>query len=146
MSDSLKHPSSRPPGREGKRDTEAPYTQGEADAACATDEHDERLTSSAEPQALARAVRLFKALGDEARLRTLEMLMGREACVSSLAEAMQERVSTMSHRLRLLRAEGLVERRRDGRHIYYTLADQHVVELISNALDHATEDHEHPSS
>jgi ArsR family transcriptional regulator, lead/cadmium/zinc/bismuth-responsive transcriptional repressor len=128
------------------KDAQSTPHEDEHDADCATDEHGEHLAPGADPQALAKAVRLFKALGDEARLRTLEMLVGREACVSALAEAMRERVSTMSHRLRLLRAEGLVERRRDGRHIYYTLADQHVVELISNALDHATEDHEHPSS
>ncbi|HET6583778.1 MAG TPA: metalloregulator ArsR/SmtB family transcription factor [Nannocystaceae bacterium] len=91
---------------------------------------------------LERAVRLFKALGDEARLRTLDMLLGGEACVSELAEATGERVSTVSHRLRLLRSEGLVTRRRDGRHIYYALTDRHVVELIENALDHALEDHD----
>lgn len=87
-------------------------------------------------RSIERAVRLFKALGDEARLRTLEMLMAHEACVSELAEASGEQVSTVSHRLRLLRSEGLVERRREGRHIYYSLADAHVIELIRNALDH----------
>lgn len=142
MSESLKSPGLRTVSHEAASTAPNPLSD---DADCATEEHGERLASRADPQALAKAVRLFKALGDEARLRTLEMLMDREACVSALAEAMQERVSTMSHRLRLLRAEGLVERRRDGRHIYYTLADQHVVELVSNALDHALETHEHPS-
>lgn len=85
-------------------------------------------------------MRLFKALGDEARLRTLEMLVDGEACVTELAVATDERVSTVSHRLRLLRSEGLVQRRRDGRHIYYSLADRHVLELVQNALDHALED------
>jgi ArsR family transcriptional regulator len=45
----------------------------------------------------------------------------------------------MSHRLRLLRSDGLVRSRRDGRHIYYALSDDHVVELIANALAHAAE-------
>jgi DNA-binding transcriptional ArsR family regulator len=89
---------------------------------------------------LERAVRLFKVLSDEARLRTLEMLVGREACVSEIAEATGEQISTVSHRLRLLRSEGLVLRRRDGRHIFYSLADRHVFELIQNALEHAVED------
>lgn len=84
-------------------------------------------------------MRLFKALGDEARLRTLDLLVAGEACVSELAETTGERVSTVSHRLRLLRAEGLVKRRREGRHIYYALTDRHVVELIENALVHAAE-------
>lgn len=125
-------------------DVEMSETLKEPDAQCEIEDHEERLATRHAPHALARAVRLFKALGDEARLRTLEMLVGREACVSALAEATSERVSTVSHRLRLLRAEGLVERRREGRHIYYTLADRHVLELIQNALDHALEDHEHP--
>jgi DNA-binding transcriptional ArsR family regulator len=107
--------------------------------------HGPPLTTQHSPKALERAVRLFKALGDEARLRTLEMLVGREACVTELADAAGERVSTVSHRLRLLRTEGLVTRRRDGRHIFYSLADQHVIDLVQNALDHAAEDHDHES-
>ncbi|MCR9163218.1 MAG: ArsR/SmtB family transcription factor [Nannocystaceae bacterium] len=83
-------------------------------------------------------------MGDAARLRTLEMLVAREACVTELAEASGERVSTVSHRLRLLRSEGLVERRRDGRHIYYSLADQHVIDMLRNAIDHAEEPLPHP--
>lgn len=82
------------------------------------------------------ATRLFRALGDVSRLRTLQRLVGCEACVTQLAEASQESVSTVSHRLRLMRNEGLVQRRRQGRHIYYSLADDHVVELLRNALDH----------
>ena len=87
---------------------------------------------------------MFKALGDEARLRTLEMLVDREACVSEIAEASSEQLSTVSHRMRLLRNEGLVSRRRQGRHIYYALADRHVYELVQNALDHVLEDHDDP--
>ena len=50
-----------------------------------------------------------------------------------------EDISTISQRLRVLRNEGLVSRRRQGKHIVYGLADQHVVELIANALAHAAE-------
>jgi DNA-binding transcriptional ArsR family regulator len=107
---------------------------------CAPDEHPPLPRPRYDDAARDRAVRLFKALGDEARLRTLEMLVGRDACVSELAEASGEQISTVSHRLRLLRSEGLVNRRREGRHIYYSLADKHVFELIQNALEHASED------
>ncbi len=113
-----------------------------AEAACAPEEHGHREAPQRTPEAVERAVRLFRALGDEARLRTLDLLVAGEACVTELADAMHERVSTVSHRLRLLRAEGLVQRRREGRHIFYALADRHVVELIENALVHATEDHD----
>lgn len=110
---------------------------------CSPDEHQHRAAPKRSAEAVERAVRLFRALGDEARLRTLDLLMAGEACVTELADATHERVSTVSHRLRLLRAEGLVSRRREGRHIFYALADRHVVELIDNALVHATEDHAH---
>jgi DNA-binding transcriptional ArsR family regulator len=114
---------------------EAGGEQGE----CAPEEHSPLPSPRYDDAARERAVRLFKALGDEARLRTLEMLVGREACVSELAAASGEQISTVSHRLRLLRSEGLVNRRREGRHIYYSLADQHVFELVQNALEHAAE-------
>ncbi len=124
-----------------ERDDDLDEAKGEAKdshPACGPTEH-APLRVESDPIAIERAVRLFKALGDEARLRTLQMLVGREACVSELATASAEQISTVSHRLRLLRAEGLVQRRRAGRHIYYSLADQHVVELIANALAHASE-------
>ena len=54
-------------------------------------------------------------------------------------QALGEKFSTVSQRLRLLRGEGLVHRRREGTHIYYALADRHVVDLIHNALAHAAE-------
>jgi ArsR family transcriptional regulator, lead/cadmium/zinc/bismuth-responsive transcriptional repressor len=109
------------------------------DVDCSPHEHGHRASPKRSTQDVERAVRLFKALGDEARLRTLDLLVAGEACVSELADATGERVSTVSHRLRLLRAEGLVNRRREGRHIYYALTDRHVVELIETALVHAAE-------
>lgn len=110
----------------------------EQPARCGPDDHATVPQSRYPDRSIEQAVRLFKALGDEARLRLLEMLMTGEACVSELAQASGEQISTVSHRLRLLRSEGLVERRREGRHIYYSLADAHVIELMRNALDHAS--------
>lgn len=125
--------------------TSSDPTDDEASCQPGEHRHDPALSAGHSAQAVERAVRLFKALGDEARLRTLQMLVGREACVSEIAEATSERVSTVSHRLRLLRSEGLVARRREGRHIFYSLADQHVIDLVRNALDHASEDDGHGS-
>jgi DNA-binding transcriptional ArsR family regulator len=110
------------------------------ESGCEPGDHERLPRAKHDAVALERAVRLFRALGDQARLRTLEMLVAREACVSELAEASGEQVSTVSHRLRLLRTEGLVDRRKSGRHVYYSLADTHVLELIQNALDHASHD------
>jgi len=62
-----------------------------------------------------------------------------EWCVSELAASSGTKLSTLSQQLRLLYAERIVQRRRDGKHIYYRLADDHVRELVSAALDHASE-------
>src|SRR5262249_14281333 len=88
---------------------------------------------------LERAAGLFPAMGDAARLRLLRLLGGRELCVSEIVAALDEKFSTVSQRLRLLRIEGLVARRRDGNHVFYALADRHVADLLQNALDHARE-------
>jgi ArsR family transcriptional regulator len=93
----------------------------------------------AEPQALEKAAAIFRALGDGQRLRLLELLVHGERCVSELVTALEEKFSTVSQRLRLLRSEGLIKRRRDGQHIYYSLTDRHVADLIDNGLAHAAE-------
>ncbi len=110
-------------------------------------EHDHPAPLSVAPAAVVeRAAALLKAVGDPGRLRLLERLaLGGEQCVSELAASFGEGMSTVSQRLRLLRAEQLVTRRRDGKHVYYALSDLHVRELIFAALDHAAEqtgDHE----
>ena len=66
-------------------------------------------------------------------------LLDREWCVTELAEALGESLSTVSQRLRVLRSEGLVSRRRKGKHVYYALADDHVVDLLRAAIEHAAE-------
>jgi ArsR family transcriptional regulator, lead/cadmium/zinc/bismuth-responsive transcriptional repressor len=89
--------------------------------------------------ALERAARIFRALGDVPRLRLLAVLAQGGACVTELAASAQENLSTVSQRLRVLRAEDIVVRRRRGKHIDYYLADQHMLDLIFNALAHASE-------
>jgi ArsR family transcriptional regulator, lead/cadmium/zinc/bismuth-responsive transcriptional repressor len=112
-------------------------------ATCGPDEHPERPTQRAtvSDEAFSRAASLFRVAGDVARLKLLDRLSEREWCVTELAEAAGVGLSTVSQQLRLLRAEGIVERRRTGKHIFYSLADRHIIELIANALEHATEEH-----
>jgi DNA-binding transcriptional ArsR family regulator len=88
---------------------------------------------------LEHAAGFFRALGDPERLRLLGELIGGERCVTDLAERFDEGMSTISQRLRVLRAERLVQRRREGKHIYYALVDAHVRDLLLTALDHAAE-------
>lgn len=92
-------------------------------------------------EAIARAAALFRAAGDVSRLRLLDHLGTSEACVSELAAAFDMKMSTLSQQLRVLLAERLVARRREGKHVFYRLADEHIRELIHAALDHAGEAH-----
>lgn len=91
------------------------------------------------PEALDRASRLFRALGDEARLRLLARLAEGPACVTDLADAEGESLPTISQRIKVLRNEHLVTRTRAGRHVTYALADDHVVAIVRAAIEHAAE-------
>ncbi len=106
---------------------------------CRHDQHPPRERGAADPEAVERASRIFRALGDAPRLRLLELLAAGECCVTEIVQTLGEKFSTVSQRLRLLRAEGIVRRRRAGTHLFYALADRHVVDLIHNALAHAAE-------
>jgi len=85
------------------------------------------------------AAAIFRALGDPERLRLLLRLAESEACVSELAEDEGEKITTMSARLKTLSLVRLVRPRRQAKHMFYALADEHVLPLIRNAIDHAAE-------
>ena len=87
-----------------------------------------------------RAAAIFRALGDPQRLRLLIMLEARSCCVSELAEALEEPLPAISQRLRVLKSERIVRSRRDGKHIFYSLADGHISRLVTNGVMHAMED------
>jgi ArsR family transcriptional regulator, lead/cadmium/zinc/bismuth-responsive transcriptional repressor len=82
---------------------------------------------------------MFRALGDPARLRLLARLARREVCVTELAELEDEKLTTVSARLKTLRDVRLVKRRREAKHIYYSLSDPHVLRLVESAMEHAAE-------
>ena len=84
-----------------------------------------------------RAAGMLRAGGDPARLRILELLLSGELQVSEIAELTEAEMSTTSHRLHVLLSQNLVARRREGREMFYRLADAHVQKLIRNVLDHA---------
>ena len=110
------------------------------DPACSPSDHSGAMPAAdVNPAHLARAAGMFRALGDPSRLRLLVLLAKGEACVTEVSEVEGDEISTISQRLKVLRNEGLVSRRRQGKHILYGLADQHVADLIFNALEHAGE-------
>ncbi len=88
-----------------------------------------------------RAAGMLRAAGDPARLRILELLLNGELQVSDLAEHTQSEMSTTSQRMRVLLQQQLVARRRDGREVYYRLADEHVQTLVRNVIEHADPSH-----
>lgn len=86
-----------------------------------------------------RTANIFRALGDVNRLRLLSLLAKREMCVSELTSVLRDNLPAISQRLKLLRAERLVCTRRQGKRVYYRLADTHIAELIANGLAHGEE-------
>ena len=88
---------------------------------------------------LEQASAMFHALGDPARLRLLVRLGGGEVCVTELAELQDEKLTTVSSRLQTLYDVRLVKRRREAKHIYYSLFARHVLRLVESAMEHTAE-------
>jgi ArsR family transcriptional regulator, lead/cadmium/zinc/bismuth-responsive transcriptional repressor len=78
----------------------------------------------------------FKALSDPTRVRLIAALSYTELCVDDLATLLEMSQSAVSHQLRLLRNLHLVQYRKDGRHVYYRLDDDHVLELFERSREH----------
>jgi ArsR family transcriptional regulator, lead/cadmium/zinc/bismuth-responsive transcriptional repressor len=81
----------------------------------------------------------FRVLGDPTRVRILDALAGGELCVCDIAELAGISESAVSHQLRLLRGMRLVRPRRAGRLVYYSVDDQHIIDLLNQALTHVEE-------
>ena len=82
---------------------------------------------------------LFKVFGDSTRIRILFVLFEEEVCVCDLAEALQMTQSAVSHQLKILKQAKLVKNRREGKSIFYSLADEHVRSIIGQGLEHIEE-------
>lgn len=83
---------------------------------------------------------LFKVFGDSTRIRILFVLFEAEVCVCDLAEALNMTQSAISHQLRILKQSRLVKSRREGKSIFYSLADDHVKTIIAQGIEHVEED------
>ena len=82
---------------------------------------------------------LFKVFGDTTRIKILYSLFESELCVCSIAELLNMTQSAISHQLKVLKDNHLVKNRRDGKTIYYSLADSHVRTIIGQGYEHITE-------
>lgn len=85
---------------------------------------------------------IFKTLGDPTRVKMLFALMTRELCVCDLAAVIGSSDSAVSHQLRILRNQKLVKFRRDGKVLYYSLADSHVSTLFRQGVEHVSHSEE----
>jgi len=86
--------------------------------------------------AAVRLAKTFKALSDPTRVRLISALSHSEMCVHELAAAVGVSQSAVSHQLRTLREMRLVRFRKEGRHVYYTLDDDHIHGLFDQGLEH----------
>ena len=88
---------------------------------------------------LADMTKLFKVFGDSTRLNILAALNCHQMCVCDLAVLLDMTKSAVSHQLKVLRDNNLVKFEKKGKHVYYSLADEHVREILDVALEHINE-------
>lgn len=84
---------------------------------------------------------LFKVFGDSTRIRILFVLFEAQVCVCDLAQALGMTQSAISHQLRILKQNKLVKSRREGKSVFYSLADDHVRTIIEKGREHIEEDY-----
>lgn len=82
---------------------------------------------------------LFKIFGDSTRIKILYALFESEMCVCDIAQLLNMTQSAISHQLRSLKQSKLVKYRREGKTVFYSLADAHVRTIINQGLEHVEE-------
>ena len=118
---------------------------GDADLCCERCEiHHDNIRAAADglPSEidLKDVAELYKLCSDYSRVRILYLLAERKLCVCDLTELMDINQAAISNHLRLLRNGKLVKSRREGKNVYYSLADSHVATILRNGLEHVRED------
>ncbi|MDO4289410.1 MAG: metalloregulator ArsR/SmtB family transcription factor [Eubacterium sp.] len=82
---------------------------------------------------------LFKVFGDSTRIKILCVLFESEMCVCDIAELLSMSQSAISHQLRVLKQAKLVKNRREGKTVFYALADEHVRTIFDQGMEHVEE-------
>lgn len=101
--------------------------------------HDQAF-SELSSKSLETVAQTFKALSDPTRIRILYLLAHHECSVNEIADTLDLKQSTVSHQLRNLKSLNLVKKRREATSLYYSPDDQHVLDLLSKAIEHALHD------
>jgi DNA-binding transcriptional ArsR family regulator len=112
---------------------------------CTDDHTDESLVQAAQEYLLegltaTHVAELFKALSDPTRIRIIGLLAHTEMCVGDLHLVLGMTQPAVSHQLRILRSMRIVTARKEGRHVFYTLADEHVHDIFQQGLAHVQHD------
>ena len=92
-----------------------------------------------EDEVLYDLAELFKIFGDSTRVKILYALLEAELCVCDIAKLLEVSQSAVSHQLRILKGGKLVKYRREGKTVFYSLADDHVRSIINQGMDHISE-------
>lgn len=92
-----------------------------------------------EEGALFDLAELFKVFGDSTRIRILYLLFESEMCVCDIAQLLGMTQSAISHQLQVLKKSKLVKYRRQGKTVFYSLADAHVRAIIGQGMEHISE-------
>ena len=83
---------------------------------------------------------LFKVFGDSTRIKIMYLLKTSELCVCDIADILEMNQSAISHQLKVLKQNKLVKNRREGKSIYYSLADSHVESILAQGMEHILEE------
>ncbi len=81
----------------------------------------------------------FRVFGDPTRLKILSILDGKELCVHVIADIIDMQQTAVSHQLKILRQSRLVKYRKNGKHVFYSLNDNHIKEILRIGLEHIKE-------
>lgn len=107
---------------------------------CVDSEKVTRVRSSIKDHNTSEVAKIFKALSDDTRLKiAVSLTLEDELCVCDVANIIGSSVATASHHLRMLRNLGIAKFRKEGKLVYYSIDDEHVLQLIQLAFTHQKE-------
>lgn len=82
---------------------------------------------------------LFKVFGDTTRIRILYALFETKLCVCDISRLLELSQTAVSHQLRILKTNKLVKAKKEGKNVFYSLADEHVYRIIGQGMEHIEE-------
>ncbi|MEM9535376.1 MAG: metalloregulator ArsR/SmtB family transcription factor [Cyanobacteria bacterium P01_A01_bin.3] len=122
-------------------ESDRPSAQLQCEQPCSTDEilHSQESDPPLTMSKAQRMAEFFGVLADPNRLRLLSVMAKQELCVYDLAALVDMSESAVSHQLKTLRTMRVVRYRKQGRNVFYTLDDSHILELYQTAAEHLDE-------